>query len=108
VTCVPTVDATVPLQFYSGSILSFGRPRDAVVPVDGHPAVRPILTLTVCVDHVAMDGMRAAALLNEIIRIVDSEELVEEARGAVADREAKDRSRPQLMSGREASEAVGA
>ena len=35
VSAVPTVDAGVPLQFYSGSILSFGRPRDSVVAVDG-------------------------------------------------------------------------
>jgi short-subunit dehydrogenase/acyl carrier protein len=83
VTCVPTVDATVPLQFYSGSILSFGRPRDAVVPIDGRPSIRPMLTLTVCVDHVAMDGMRAATLVNAIAAIVDSEELVDEARQGV-------------------------
>ncbi len=88
VTCVPTADVTVPLQFYTGGILSFGRPLDTVVAVDGRPAVRPMLTLTVAVDHVALDGMRAAALLEEIIAVVESDELVEEARQAVRSGEA--------------------
>jgi acyl transferase domain-containing protein/acyl carrier protein/short-subunit dehydrogenase len=84
VSYVPTADASVPLQFYSGSILSFGRPRDTVVAIDGRPAVRPMLTLTVCVDHVASDELRAAALLDAIIPILEGDELVEEARRAVA------------------------
>jgi acyl transferase domain-containing protein/acyl carrier protein/NADP-dependent 3-hydroxy acid dehydrogenase YdfG len=84
VSCVPTVDISVPLQFYSGSLLSFGRPQDTVVPVDGRPAIRPMLTLTVCVDHVASDSMRAAALVNEIIAVLESGELVEEARQSAA------------------------
>jgi NADPH:quinone reductase-like Zn-dependent oxidoreductase/NAD(P)-dependent dehydrogenase (short-subunit alcohol dehydrogenase family)/acyl carrier protein len=66
VSSVPTVDAAVPLQFYSGSILSFGRVRSAVVAVDGRIEIRPMLELTICVEHVAMDSMRAAALLNAI------------------------------------------
>jgi pyruvate/2-oxoglutarate dehydrogenase complex dihydrolipoamide acyltransferase (E2) component len=82
VTCVPTVDAAVPLQFYSGSILAFGRPRDAVVVVDGRPEIRQTLTLTLCADHVAMDGLRAAALLGEIVRVLESDELEAEARDA--------------------------
>jgi hypothetical protein len=79
VTCVPTVDAAVPLQFYSGSILAFGRPRDAVVAVDGKPEVRQVVTLTLCVDHVSMDGLRAATLLNAIVEVLESGELALEA-----------------------------
>jgi acyl transferase domain-containing protein/acyl carrier protein/NAD(P)-dependent dehydrogenase (short-subunit alcohol dehydrogenase family) len=81
VTCVPTVDAAVPLQFYSGSILAFGRPRDAVVAVDGKPEVRQVVTLTLCVDHVSMDGLRAATLLNAIVDVLESGELTAEASG---------------------------
>jgi hypothetical protein len=80
---VPTVDAGVPFQFYSGSILGFGRPRDVVAAVDGRPAIVPVVTLTICVDHVAMDGMRAATLLNAIIAVLESDELVREAEHAV-------------------------
>jgi hypothetical protein len=83
---VPTVDSSVPLQFYSGSILTFGRPRDTVVVVDGRPAIRPMLTLSLCVDHVAMDGVRAATLLNAITAVIESDELPHEAKDAVAAR----------------------
>jgi acyl transferase domain-containing protein/D-arabinose 1-dehydrogenase-like Zn-dependent alcohol dehydrogenase/acyl carrier protein/NADP-dependent 3-hydroxy acid dehydrogenase YdfG len=82
VSSVPTADAAVPLQFYSGSILSFGRPRDSVVVVDGKASVRPMLVLSVCTDQAAMDGLRAAALLDEIVKIVESDELVDEARAS--------------------------
>ena len=85
VTGVPTVDAAVPLQFYSGSILAFGRPRDAVVAVDGKPEVRQVVTLTLCVDHVSMDGLRAATLLNAIVDVLESGELALEAGDAPAE-----------------------
>jgi NAD(P)-dependent dehydrogenase (short-subunit alcohol dehydrogenase family)/acyl carrier protein len=85
VSSVPTVDAAVPLQFYSGSILSFGRVRSDVVAVDGRIETRPTLSLTICVEHVAMDSMRAAALLNAIGTILESDELVDEARDAAHD-----------------------
>ncbi len=85
VSSVPTVDAAVPLQFYSGSILSFGRVRNSVVAVDGRIETRPTLSLTICVEHVAMDSMRAAALLNAIGTILESDELVDEARDAAHD-----------------------
>ena len=84
VTAVPTAEVCAPLQFYTGSILSFGRPRDTVVAIDGRPAVRPVVTMTVVVDHVVHDGMQAAALVNEIASIVESEELVDEARRAAS------------------------
>lgn len=38
------------------AIAAFGRIRDAVVPVDGTPAVRPLLPLTVAADHRLIDG----------------------------------------------------
>jgi NADP-dependent 3-hydroxy acid dehydrogenase YdfG/acyl carrier protein len=84
VTGVPTVDAAIPLQFYAGSILAFGRVRDAVVAVDGRVEVRPMVSLAVCVDHVSRDSLRGATLLGEIANILESEELVDEARDAAA------------------------
>jgi pyruvate/2-oxoglutarate dehydrogenase complex dihydrolipoamide acyltransferase (E2) component len=81
---VPTVDAAVPLQFYSGSILSFGRVRSSVVAVSGRVEVRPMLCLTICVNHATMDSTRAAALLSEIALVLESDELVDEARGVTS------------------------
>jgi acyl transferase domain-containing protein/NADPH:quinone reductase-like Zn-dependent oxidoreductase/NAD(P)-dependent dehydrogenase (short-subunit alcohol dehydrogenase family)/acyl carrier protein len=82
VSSVPTVDAAVPLQFYAGSILSFGRVRSTVVAIDGRIETRPMLSITICVEHVAMDSTRAAALLNAIAALLEGEELVDEAREA--------------------------
>ncbi len=82
VSSVPTVDAAVPLQFYSGSILSFGRVRASVVAVEGRIEIRPMLSLTICVEAVSMDSTRAAALVNAIAAVLESPELVDEARAA--------------------------
>ncbi|HEX3772404.1 MAG TPA: 2-oxo acid dehydrogenase subunit E2, partial [Polyangiaceae bacterium] len=82
VSSVPTVDSAVPLQFYSGSILSFGRVRNTVVAIDGRVETRPMLALTICVEHVALDSMRAGALLNAIAGVLEGDELLAEARGA--------------------------
>jgi pyruvate dehydrogenase E2 component (dihydrolipoamide acetyltransferase) len=43
------------------AIVGFGRIRDAVVPRDGVPAVRPMLPLTVSADHRLNDGRHLAA-----------------------------------------------
>ncbi len=47
-------------------ILAVARIADRVVPVDGHPAIRPMLTLTLSTDHRVADGARAAAFLNDL------------------------------------------
>jgi pyruvate dehydrogenase E2 component (dihydrolipoamide acetyltransferase) len=43
------------------AIVGFGRIRDAVVPIDGAPAVRQMLPLTVSADHRLNDGRHLAA-----------------------------------------------
>jgi pyruvate dehydrogenase E2 component (dihydrolipoamide acetyltransferase) len=50
------------------AILAVGRIVDRVVAVDGQPAVRPILTVTLSSDHRVIDGARAAAFLDELAR----------------------------------------
>jgi pyruvate dehydrogenase E2 component (dihydrolipoamide acetyltransferase) len=47
-------------------ILAVGMIRDRVVPVDGQPGVRPMLTLTLSCDHRVVDGARAAEFLNDL------------------------------------------
>ena len=43
------------------AIVGFGRIRDAVVPIDGAPAIRSMLPLTVSADHRLNDGRQLAA-----------------------------------------------
>jgi pyruvate dehydrogenase E2 component (dihydrolipoamide acetyltransferase) len=48
------------------AILAVGAIVDRVVAVDGKPAIRPMMTLTLSSDHRVVDGARAAAFLNEL------------------------------------------
>jgi pyruvate dehydrogenase E2 component (dihydrolipoamide acetyltransferase) len=52
------------------AILAVGSITDRVVPVDGRPAIRPMMTLTVSCDHRIVDGARAALFLNEVAEAV--------------------------------------
>ena len=49
-------------------ILAVGAITDRVVAIDGKPAVRPMMTLTLSSDHRVVDGARAAAFLNDVVR----------------------------------------
>ena len=48
------------------AILAVGSIADRVVAVDGKPAVRPMMTLTLSSDHRTADGARAAAFLKDL------------------------------------------
>ena len=48
------------------AIVAVGATEDRIVPVDGEPAVRPIVTLTGTFDHRAVDGAPAAAFLQTL------------------------------------------
>jgi pyruvate dehydrogenase E2 component (dihydrolipoamide acetyltransferase) len=48
------------------AILAVGSIVDRVVAVDGKPAVRPMITLTLSSDHRAADGARTAMFLNDL------------------------------------------
>jgi pyruvate dehydrogenase E2 component (dihydrolipoamide acetyltransferase) len=78
VSCLDRVDLCVPFLFNTAACLGVGRVRDAVVAVGGQPAVRPIVTLAVAIDHKAWDGVRAAAFLDEVRGILDSDLLAAE------------------------------
>jgi pyruvate dehydrogenase E2 component (dihydrolipoamide acetyltransferase) len=52
------------------AILAVGRIADRVVPVDGRPVVRPIVTLTVSFDHRVVDGARGARFLETLASLV--------------------------------------
>ena len=53
------------------AILAVGRIADRVVAVDGQPAVRPMMTLTLSCDHRAVDGVRAAQFLDALIGLIE-------------------------------------
>jgi pyruvate dehydrogenase E2 component (dihydrolipoamide acetyltransferase) len=48
------------------AILAVGAIADAVVPVDGKPGIRPIMTMTLSSDHRVVDGAGAAEFLGEL------------------------------------------
>lgn len=48
------------------AILAVGRIAERVVPVDGQPAVRPMMALTLSCDHRVVDGARGAQFLETI------------------------------------------
>jgi pyruvate dehydrogenase E2 component (dihydrolipoyllysine-residue acetyltransferase) len=48
------------------AIVAVGATEERIVPVDGEPAVRPMITLTGTFDHRAVDGAPAAAFLQTL------------------------------------------
>jgi len=48
------------------AILAVGAIADALVPVDGKPGIRPMMTMTLSSDHRVVDGARAAEFLGEL------------------------------------------
>jgi pyruvate dehydrogenase E2 component (dihydrolipoamide acetyltransferase) len=52
------------------AILAVGALVDRVIPVDGQPAVRPTLTLTLSCDHRVVDGARGAQFLATVAELI--------------------------------------
>src|ERR1051326_255050 len=53
------------------AILAVGRIADRVVPIDGAPAVAPMMVLTLSCDHRAIDGARGAQFLGALADLVE-------------------------------------
>ena len=53
------------------AILAVGGIADRVVAIEGKPAVRPIMSLTISCDHRVADGARAALFLRDLAEAVD-------------------------------------
>ena len=56
------------------AILAMGRVRDRVVARDGKPEIRPIVTLTLSVDHRVADGADAARFLDDVAKRLETGE----------------------------------
>jgi len=52
------------------AVLAVGAVSDRVLAVDGKPAVRPVMTLSLSSDHRVIDGARAAAFLNDLVEAI--------------------------------------
>jgi pyruvate dehydrogenase E2 component (dihydrolipoyllysine-residue acetyltransferase) len=52
------------------AILAIGAITDRVVALESKPAVRPMMTLTLSVDHRVADGARAATFLNDLVAAI--------------------------------------
>jgi pyruvate dehydrogenase E2 component (dihydrolipoamide acetyltransferase) len=57
------------------AILAVGAIADRVVPVDGTPGVRPIMTMTLSCDHRVVDGARAAEFMRDLAAAIRSPQL---------------------------------
>jgi pyruvate dehydrogenase E2 component (dihydrolipoamide acetyltransferase) len=49
------------------AILAVGSIVERVVAIEGQPAVRPMMMLTLSCDHRVIDGARAAMFLNDLV-----------------------------------------
>ena len=58
------------------AILAVGSISDRVVPVDGKPAIRPTMTMTLSSDHRVVDGARAAEFLSDLADAIREPEKV--------------------------------
>jgi len=58
------------------AILAVGSISDRVVPVDGKPGIRPMMTMTLSNDHRVVDGVRAAEFLSELADAIREPEKV--------------------------------
>jgi pyruvate dehydrogenase E2 component (dihydrolipoamide acetyltransferase) len=66
------VDAFNPIvNAPQAAILAVGRIAERVVPVDGQPAVRPMLILTLACDHRVVDGARGARFLSDLATLIE-------------------------------------
>ena len=54
------------------AVLAVGRITDRVVPVDGQPGIRPMMTITLSSDHRVVDGAQAAAFLNDLAETLEA------------------------------------
>jgi pyruvate dehydrogenase E2 component (dihydrolipoamide acetyltransferase) len=52
------------------AVLAVGRIAERVVALDGKPAVRPMMSLTLSVDHRVADGARAARFLDDLAQAI--------------------------------------
>lgn len=58
------------------AILAVGRIADRVVPINGQPTVRPVMTMTLSSDHRVLDGVKAALFMRDLVNDISTKALV--------------------------------
>ncbi len=58
------------------AILAIGAIGDRVVPVDGEPGIRPVMTMSLSSDHRVVDGAQAALFLNDLVAAIEDPQSV--------------------------------
>ncbi len=67
------VDAfTAIINSPQAAILAVGRIADRVIALDGQPAVRPTIILSLSCDHRVVDGARGAQFLDELSNLIEN------------------------------------
>jgi pyruvate/2-oxoglutarate dehydrogenase complex dihydrolipoamide acyltransferase (E2) component len=87
ISCVPGADSACPFMFNTAAILGVGGLRERATVIDGSVLIRPMITLTCCINHELWDGRGAVSFLGELRSILESGELAAEipkVTGAVA------------------------
>ncbi|HEY3219018.1 MAG TPA: dihydrolipoamide acetyltransferase family protein [Candidatus Limnocylindria bacterium] len=54
------------------AILAVGRVSERVVAIDGAPVIRPMVSLTLTVDHRVADGVDAARYLDDVVKLLEA------------------------------------
>ena len=72
VSVLPNVDHAGTSVFSATAMLVAGAVRDRVVPVNGRPGVRPMVTLTCCADHRVWDGRAGQRFLESVRQTLES------------------------------------
>ncbi len=54
------------------AILAVGRIADRVVPLNGQPAVQPMISLSLSCDHRVVDGVRGAQFLQTLVDLIEN------------------------------------
>src|SRR5262245_7015672 len=57
------------------AILAVGAISERVIPVNGQPAVRPMMSMTLSCDHRVVDGVRAAEFMRDLANAIKSPKL---------------------------------
>jgi pyruvate dehydrogenase E2 component (dihydrolipoamide acetyltransferase) len=66
------VDAFNPIVYpLQAAILGVGRIAERVVPVDGKPAVQPMMILSLSCDHRVTDGVHGAQFLETLVNLIE-------------------------------------
>jgi len=69
---IPYFPMFLPMRFTATAILGVGAIHPEVIAVDGQPAVRPVIWVSLAMNHRVWDGLAAARFFHEFTRILET------------------------------------